>query len=181
MNNCIHRNIKLEEEAMQFFKELHKHQKRKYTNEGYFVHLQETVDILRTVPHTSEMVAALYGHDSIEDQNLTREILAYKFGHVVAGYIDDLSDKATEGIRSQRKEFERLRLGTCCQEVQTMKVCDILSNTKDIVQHDPKFAVIYLSEKRLLLGELRLASPVLLQRAYKQIPCVASSACFNDL
>lgn len=42
---------------------------------------------------------------------------------------------------------------------------DLISNTSSIVQHDPKFSVVYLEEKRLLLDMLTKADPQLLQMA----------------
>jgi len=49
--------------------------------------------------------------------------------------------------------------------VQTIKVADLISNTGSIVEHDPKFAVTYLEEKRLLLDVLTNADPRLLSIA----------------
>ena len=39
-------------------------------------------------------------------------------------------------------------------EAQTIKLADLISNSKSIMEHDPKFAVTYLEEKRLLLEVL---------------------------
>jgi hypothetical protein len=37
-------------------------------------------------------------------------------------------------------------------EAQTVKLADLISNSKSIMEHDPKFAKTYLEEKRLLLA-----------------------------
>ena len=52
--------------------------------------------------------------------------------------------------------------------MQTIKCADLISNTSSIVQHDPKFAALYLAEKRELLEVLREADPLLRQLAATQ-------------
>jgi hypothetical protein len=52
---------------------------------------------------------------------------------------------------------------------QTVKVADIISNTRSIMEHDEKFAVTYLAEKRLLLDVMTRADSTLLTRAREQI------------
>ncbi len=53
--------------------------------------------------------------------------------------------------------------------MQTVKVADIVSNTSSIVQHDPKFAEVYLDEKSLLLDVLTGADPRLVALARAQV------------
>lgn len=60
------------------------------------------------------------------------------------------------------------RLSNAPAWIQTIKVADLISNTSSIVQHDPKFAVTYLAEKRQLLSVLKKANPLLLEIAWKQ-------------
>lgn len=57
------------------------------------------------------------------------------------------------------------RLGNAPGWVQTIKCADLISNTSSIVLHDPKFAVTYLEEKRLLLEALTQADHRLLAMA----------------
>jgi hypothetical protein len=52
--------------------------------------------------------------------------------------------------------------------IQTIKCADLISNTSSIVKHDPKFAVTYLEEKRLLLDAMTKADPRLWQLARSQ-------------
>jgi hypothetical protein len=49
--------------------------------------------------------------------------------------------------------------------VQTIKLADLCSNTKSIVEHDPKFAAVYLDEKAMLLNVMRHGSPWLWNKA----------------
>jgi hypothetical protein len=52
---------------------------------------------------------------------------------------------------------------------QTIKVADLISNTRSIVAHDPGFAKVYLEEKRMLLEVLTKADPTLLNKAKEQV------------
>jgi GTP diphosphokinase / guanosine-3',5'-bis(diphosphate) 3'-diphosphatase len=97
-------------------------------------------------------------HDCVEDQCVTADELIDRFGLAVADGVMLLSD-LEEGSRAERKAASRARLAGAPGWVQTIKVADLISNTSSIVQHDPKFAVLYLEEKRLLLDVMTRADP----------------------
>lgn len=156
--------------AMLFARDVHKDQRRKYTNNPYADHLAEVAGIVATVApgdlHDT-MIATAWLHDSIEDQGVSDQILADKFGMRVLAGVLLLSDLET-GNRAARKAASRLRLSAAPAWVQTIKVADLISNTSSIVMHDPKFAVTYLEEKRLLLDALTQADPRLVEIARAQ-------------
>ena len=163
-------------QAMTFAREAHKDQRRKYTGNPYADHLAEVVGIALTCcpeklrPDVMAQVAWL--HDCVEDQGITVEVLAEKFGAIVAVAVQYLSDTET-GNRAERKAASRKRLAGAWHWVQTIKVADLISNTASIVQHDPKFAVVYLEEKRLLLDALTKADPRLISIARQQLRAAA--------
>lgn len=140
--------------AMLFAMDKHKHQVRKYTGNAYTEHLAEVAGIVATVAHkyqhSEEMIAVAWLHDVIEDQGVEWVTLVALFGMNVASGVLALSDLET-GNRAQRKQLSRERLAKASPEWQTVKYADLISNTKSIVQHDVKFAEVYLEEKRLLL------------------------------
>lgn len=166
---------------MFFAREVHENQRRKYTNNPYIDHLAEVAGIIATVTdwdriHPEVMIATAWLHDCMEDQGVTTDRLCqYLYGSssateveaVVRGvwFLSDLE----EGNRATRKQLSRDRLGGAPGWVQTIKVADLISNTSSIVMHDPKFAVTYLEEKRLLLDVLTKADPRLLQIARNQV------------
>lgn len=148
-------------EAMMFAREVHKDQRRKYTNNSYIDHLAEVAGIVATVAVESmqmqaTMVATAWLHDCIEDQGVQHEDLAVRFGVDVMIGVVLLSDLET-GNRAERKAASRARLAAAPGWVQTIKCADLISNTSSIVMHDPKFAEVYLEEKRLLLDVLTKA------------------------
>lgn len=141
--------------AMQFAREVHAGQKRKYTGNPYTDHLAEVAGIVAATfagrhAELDPVVAVAWLHDCMEDQGITREQLTAEFGLFVARGVWLLSDLET-GNRAERKAASRARLAAAPGWVQTIKYADLISNTSSIVMHDPKFAVTYLEEKRLLL------------------------------
>lgn len=159
--------------AMHFARECHKDQRRKYTNGPYADHLAEVAGIVSTVNASQTVIATAWLHDAMEDQGVTYQELERLFGSAVADGVRWLSDME-EGNRAERKRLSRERLAQAPAWVQTIKCADLISNTSSIVEHDPKFAVTYLEEKRLLLDVLTKADPRLLimarQLAETEVP-----------
>lgn len=158
-------------EAMMFAREVHKDQRRKYSGNPYFDHLAEVAGIVATVLDDSlsrgQSIAVAFLHDCMEDQGVTSKELLIRFGESVAQGVRYLSDMEG-GNRAERKALSRHRLSQAPGWVQTVKCADLISNTSSIVQHDPKFAVVYLEEKRLLLDVLTNADPRLRELARQQ-------------
>lgn len=146
-------------------------QVRKYTYEPYIVHPAEVVSIVKTVPHTPEMLAAAWLHDVVEDTAVTMEVVRAEFGTEVAdlvGWLTDVS-RPEHGNRAKRKELDRLHTAAAPAEAQTIKLADLISNTKSIMAHDEKFAKVYLEEKRLLLAVMHRGDATLMVEARKYI------------
>lgn len=160
----------LEQKALAFATAAHAAvgQIRKYTGEPYIVHPIEVAEIVRTVPHTEEMIAAALLHDVVEDTKITIDVIKEQFGDTVAFYVDRLTDTPkVEGgpNRKARKALDRARLAASPAEVQTIKLADFISNTFSIVEHDPNFAKVYLEEKRQALDLLNKGNEELHHRA----------------
>jgi len=155
-------------DAMIFAMECHKDQKRKYTNVPYFTHLAEVVGLLSTSYMEEKVLSIGWLHDVMEDCGVSYEILYNKFGEFIADGVKELSD-LEQGNRSERKLLSRIRLANAECWVQDIKVCDIISNTSSIIEHDPKFAKVYIEEAKLLLDGLIKDDKLLLNIAIKQI------------
>ena len=132
-------------------------QKRKYTGEPYIVHPAEVASIVASVPgSTPDMVAAAWLHDVIEDTGCTFTDVHMAFGIDIAtlvGWLTDVSNPE-DGNRAKRKAMDREHTAAAPAEAQTIKLADLISNSRSIMQHDPEFAKTYLEEKRLLLEVL---------------------------
>jgi len=146
-------------EAMMFAREVHKDQRRKYTNNPYADHLAEVAGIVAAAGIGADgdgegretAIAVAWLHDSVEDCGVTLHQIQCAFGWVIRHGVAALSDMET-GNRAERKAASRARLSAAPGWVQSIKCADLISNTSSIVQHDPKFAAVYLEEKRLLLA-----------------------------
>jgi (p)ppGpp synthase/HD superfamily hydrolase len=146
-------------------------QTRKYTGEPYVVHPIEVSELVASVGGTEAMVAAALLHDVLEDTEVTVDLLEEQFGSGVADLVLWLTDisKPEDGNRSTRKALDRQHSAAAPAAAQTIKVADLISNTRTIVEFDPGFAKTYLEEKRLLLEVLTRANPTLLDQAKNQI------------
>lgn len=160
--------VLLELRAKAFAEVAHQGQVRKYTGEPYINHPAAVVELVRTVPHTQEMLAAAWLHDVVEDTDTTLIEVRDLFGLSVAAYVMFLTDvsKPADGNRATRKALDRAHLTTAPPKAMTIKLADLIHNTESIVKYDPKFAEVYLAEKRLLLGVLMAGDRTLYEQAY---------------
>jgi (p)ppGpp synthase/HD superfamily hydrolase len=147
-------------------------QRRKYTNEPYIVHPAEVAKIVAGVPgSTPDMVAAAWLHDVVEDTGCTYNDIHMGFGTDIAtlvGWLTDVS-KPEDGPRWYRKKMDREHTAEAPAEAQTIKLADLISNSKSIMAHDPKFAKVYLEEKRLLLDVMTRGDAGLMAEARKHV------------
>ena len=147
-------------------------QKRKYTGEPYIVHPAEVAKIVASVEGaTYDMIAAAWLHDVVEDTGCTFTDIHMAFGIDIAtmvGWLTDVS-KPEDGPRWYRKKLDREHTAQAPAEVQTIKLADLISNSRSIMAHDPKFAKVYLEEKRMLLEVMTKGDPGLHAEASKYV------------
>jgi len=131
-------------------------QLRKYTNEPYIVHPVEVMTIVRSVPHDENMLAAALLHDVLEDTAVTGDLLTHEFGDDVAALVRQVTDvsRPEDGNRRLRKEMDRQHVSRARPRAKTIKLADLISNSRTIVEYDPGFARIYMKEKEALLAVL---------------------------
>ncbi len=132
-------------------------QRRKYTNDPYIVHPQAVADIVSSVPHTEEMLAAAWLHDTVEDTSTTLDDINSHFGPQVAELVGMLTNVslACEGDRIEKKNLDRQHCAKASPAAKTIKLADLIDNLRSLVTHDPDFAKTYLIEKRLMLAVLK--------------------------
>lgn len=152
------------DKLIEFVKEWHGEQVRKYTGDPYYVHLL-------SVANAADKTGVAWGfeiglcHDLLEDTECKRGDLYACL--IASGYKQNASVEICDGVqdltdvftseafpylnRSIRKQCEALRLGTISRTSQIIKCCDLIDNTSSIVQYDPAFAVKYIAEKREIL------------------------------
>jgi (p)ppGpp synthase/HD superfamily hydrolase len=160
-----------EQSALLFATKAHAGQTRKYTSEAYIVHPIAVAEIVRTVAHDEAMIAAALLHDVVEDCGVLLVDIEREFGGEVAdlvGWLTDVS-RPSDGNRKARKAIDREHIAAAPARAQTIKVADLIDNTKSIVARDPDFAKVYIREKELLIDVLVRADPALIAIAKAQM------------
>ena len=151
------------ERARSFAAKAHEGQVRKYTGEPYINHPAEVVGIMAPFDFHPRVLAAAWLHDTIEDCGVTADEIAFEFGPDVALLVLQVTDvsRPDHGNRAVRKVIDRDHLAKADYEGQSIKLADLISNTKSIVARDPDFAKVYLREKDELLEVLTRGHPEL--------------------
>ena len=132
-------------------------QRRKYTDDPYIVHPAAVVAIVRSVPHTPEMIAAAWLHDTVEDAAATLDEIEHHFGEAVASMVAMLTNIAEprHGNRAERVAINLAHTARANAQAKTIKLADVIHNVRDIAALDLRFAQTYLEEKRRLLDVLK--------------------------
>ncbi len=157
--------------AIKFATDAHAEQKRKYTFEPYVTHCFTVAETVASNNGTSDMIIAALLHDTIEDTNTTLSDIKSLFGNQIADLVYWLTDTAElkDGNRFHRKEMSRKRLSQAPKNAQLIKLADRLSNIESIIQHDPKFAKVYIDETLLLLQALTKVKNTSMWKKLKKI------------
>lgn len=155
-------------DALRFAAEKHNGQRRKYTHEPYVFHPVEVMSYVEMVTlqwHAGreDMLCAALLHDVVEDTDVTLADVRARFGDRVARMVDGLTDVSlpSDGNREARKAIDRSHTAEQSADTQTIKLADLISNARSIVEFDEKFARVYLREKSLLLSVLHRGSGAL--------------------
>jgi (p)ppGpp synthase/HD superfamily hydrolase len=159
----------LEEQARRYATTAHAEmgQRRKYTDEPYIVHPAAVVELVRSVTDDEVMLAAAWLHDTVEDTPTTLQDIESHFGEPVARLVAMLTDSAQPDARNRaaRKLAHFRHTADAAPEAQTIKLADIIDNTRSIVRFDPHFARVYLVEKRIQIDLLKQGDARLWQQA----------------
>jgi (p)ppGpp synthase/HD superfamily hydrolase len=140
--------------AKEYAIKAHGDQKRKYSGEPYWHHLQEVATTLLRYSAAPDVVAAGWLHDVLEDTETRYGMLLVEFGSAVADLVQEVTDvsRPEHGLRDIRKRIDRQYLAGASWRGQMIKCADTISNTSDIVANDRRFAKhTYIPEKLALL------------------------------
>ncbi len=152
------------ERVLNFASVAHQGQKRKYTNDDYIVHPIAVAKLVHERYEDNNMTCAALLHDVLEDTLVTHsELRAFlhkafsvESAEDILSLVVELTDVYTKEAfphynRKQRKDFEALRLAYASKRAKQIKKADIEHNSESILEHDPKFAEVFLAEKELLM------------------------------
>ncbi|HBV38453.1 MAG TPA: GTP pyrophosphokinase [Erwinia sp.] len=159
----------LEEQARRYASKAHAEagQRRKYTDEPYIVHPAAVVELVRSVTDNEIMLAAAWLHDTVEDTSNTLADIENHFGAEVTSLVAMLTDSKQPDAknRAARKVAHFRHTAQASGDAQTIKLADIIDNTRSIIQYDPHFARVYLVEKRVQIALLKGGNDALWRQA----------------
>jgi (p)ppGpp synthase/HD superfamily hydrolase len=145
--------------ALSFATHAHEGQQRKYDGGPYIDHPIEVANILIRHKITDErtLIAALL-HDTVEDTDATIEQIQREFGSQTAMDVEALTVKSgSRRFKNEAKITKPIARGTVTIAV---KIADIISNISDVALVDPKFASIYLEEKKKALDRFKASNQI---------------------
>lgn len=151
--------------ALEYADRAHFGQTRKYTGEPYINHPMAVAAMVGRVEGvTDDMIAAAYLHDVVEDTSTRLYEIDRVFGSSVAELVFWLTDvsRPDDGNRAFRKKLDRLHISGAPPEAKTIKLADLIDNTRSISAYDPEFWAVYRKEKQALLEVLKEGDQMLL-------------------
>lgn len=158
---------KKQEKLLDFVKEQHGDQKRRYTNKPYWTHVYNVAE--HTARYEPEGIEAALCHDLLEDTACDRQQLMELLEQInygkqeatsICNTVEQLTDQFTpeqypEMNRLTRKAKEAERLGTVGYLAQSIKYADIIDNVLSIARFDEVFGRKYVPEKIDILNQMR--------------------------
>ncbi|MGG6194750.1 HD domain-containing protein [Pantoea allii] len=163
----------LEEQARRYATQAHAAagQRRKYTDEPYIVHPAAVVELVRSITDNPVLLAAAWLHDTVEDTTTTLSDIENHFGNEVAKLVEMLTNTAPQsaGNRTERKMAHFRHTAQASPDAQTIKLADIIDNTRSIVRFDPHFARVYLIEKKVQIELIKQGNAELWRQASANI------------
>jgi (p)ppGpp synthase/HD superfamily hydrolase len=136
--------------AVEFAWAAHAGQVRKYTGEPYICHPLTVADMVGRAGGAHTQIIAAILHDVVEDTPVTVSEVAANFGPRVAELVEWLTDTAT-GNRAERQAASVEKWSRAPLAAVTVKLADLIDNTRSIARHDRRFARVYIPEKRAVL------------------------------
>ena len=105
----------------------------------YIVHPMEAMGIVATMTADQELLAAAALHDTVEDTDVTVELLREEFGDRIADLVAIESDVMDEGVSEEeswraRKEAGIRRLARAGRDAKIVALGDKLSNMRAIAR-----------------------------------------------
>jgi (p)ppGpp synthase/HD superfamily hydrolase len=150
-------NDKLQK-ALDFVKEKHKDQKRKFTNKPYLEHLEATTNLLWSIDESAEtdvFIAALL-HDVVEDTETGLKEVGQLFGGVVMKLVGELTSDKEKQNTIGKSVYLTEKINEMSEIAFTIKLCDRLSNVIGLndVNIPSDFKMKYIKETDYIINHI---------------------------
>lgn len=126
-------NMTIIEKAKEYATLKHTGQIRKMNKLPFIIHPQDVADLAKRT-NDSEMIAAAWLHDVVEDTETTLEEIRSEFGNRIAGLVDEVTSKVVEQGKRSKKEYYHEKVRHISSDALTLKLFDRLSNIFSVVE-----------------------------------------------
>jgi guanosine-3',5'-bis(diphosphate) 3'-pyrophosphohydrolase len=142
---------------------------RKFGNIPYIVHPEAVAEIVSQVTDDTEVLAAAWLHDIVEDTKVSVNDIERAFNTRIAKIVWEVS-KISDGCicdRNTKVVMNCIHYGNGSKDSKIIKIADAIHNLPTMIRDNPKFAPRYISEKKLLLHYIKDGHPLLASIVYK--------------
>ena len=139
--------------------------------QSFEMHLKSVAQIVSSVSHDEETIAAAWLHDIVEDTSVTVGDVERMFGANVAKLVGELTfvTHPTRGNRVARFAFEKEHFAKASAAAKTIKVADLIDTGRDLYKNDPASLSEYAAEASALTHVLEGGDTRLLARLNRDL------------
>lgn len=145
--------------------DLHAGQKRKFSGESYFTHVDAVAKKIWNLTFDPILVAASYLHDSLEDCDIYYNDIVERFGIIVAGLVDELTSIDIDKNKKTKYLIKKMKLMS--SNALTIKLVDRLHNLNDINIADDKWRNVYILQTKKILRNINLTNNTHIKLSYE--------------
>ena len=145
------------EDAIIFATEKHKGQVRKGDGRPYILHPISVLIRLNNMKESKNiflLMTACILHDVVEDCGVTLNEISEKFGHHVAGLVEELTLDKSKYETIGKKEYLAQEMVHMSSYALAIKLCDRLDNVSDMKSMSEDFRKKYKDETNFILNRL---------------------------
>jgi hypothetical protein len=134
-------------------------------------HLKSVAQIVSSVSHDDEIIAAAWLHDIVEDTGSTIGDMERKFGAGVAKLVDELTvvSYMARGNQAARLTLEREHFARVSAPAKTIKLADLIDTCRDLHKNEPAGLKKYGTRAKELAAVLEGGDPTLLARLKRDL------------
>lgn len=119
------------------------------------VAVAELVQKVKKSHKISELVAAAYLHDTVEDSNISIETIKKKFGDIVGNLVGELTSDKNKVREIGKTQYLIDKMLNMTSWGLIIKLADRVHNTSDLKTTDKKFRHKYIKETKAIIKALR--------------------------
>lgn len=129
----------LVDKAIKFAVDAHANTERRGKGFPYVIHVLEAMEIVATITNDPELLAAAALHDTVEDTDVTVDVIRREFGDRIAALVQAESDEMVAGVSEEdswrgRKQVAINRLASASHDAKIVAMGDKLSNMRAIAR-----------------------------------------------